>query len=59
MAKTKIVTTKKGGVGGGKAAKKKKSLKTLGKQVRRTHKGYTMKNIIKGQMTFKRRGHKR
>ena len=57
--KTKIVSTNKSKVAGspsrgGKPGKSKTFSKYLAKKVRRTHKGYTMKNIIKGQMTFKK-----
>lgn len=51
MAKTKIVSTNKLGKG---AKKKKSGFKQMTRKVRRTHKGYGMKNIIKGQMTFKK-----
>lgn len=52
--KTKLVTTLKQG---GKL--KKKFAKKLTKKVRRTHKGYGMKSIVKGQMTYKRKSRKR
>jgi hypothetical protein len=54
--KTAIVTTKKapGGV-----SKGNKFAKRLTKKVHRKHSGYSMKNITKGQMTYKRKGRKR
>ena len=50
MAKTKIVSTDKLG----KGAKKKNWHKHMVRKVHRTHKGYPMKAITKGQMTYKR-----
>lgn len=52
--KTKLVTTQKRS---GKLPKK--FAKKLTKKVRRTHKGYGMKHIVKSQMTYKRKGRKR
>ena len=57
MSKTRIVTTQRNGAG--KKRSKTNQLRRMTKKTHRTHKGYSMKNIIKGQMTFKRRGRKR
>ena len=54
--KTKIVSTNK--LGKGKLGKKKWA-KHMTKKVRRSHKGYSMRAITKGQMTYKRKGRKR
>jgi hypothetical protein len=51
MPKTKIVTTMKKN----SAAKKKKSFHKMGKKTHRTKSGYSMKGILKGQMTYKSR----
>jgi hypothetical protein len=50
MAKTKIVTTNKNGKHKGKG---KKFARRLTSKKHATHKGYSMKNIVKGQMTYK------
>ena len=48
--KTKIVTTKK------KNSKMSRKIgKHITKKVRRKHSGYSMKRILKGQMTYKSR----
>lgn len=56
MSKTRIV-----GTGKNTAGKKSKtnSLKHMTKKVHRTHKGYGMKRIVKGYMTYKKKGKKR
>ena len=56
MAKTRIESTNKDGKG---AKKKRKGFKHMTRKVSKTHKGYPMKSIIKGQMTYKRKGRKR
>lgn len=55
MSKTRIVSTHKS-----KSGKKgKKFAKRLTSKVHKTHKGYSMKRILKGQMTYKgKRGKK-
>lgn len=52
--KTTIVTTHRN-----KAKLKKKFAKTIAKKVHKTHKGYPMKKITSGTMTYKRKGRKR
>ena len=51
MAKTRIVTTQRN-----KAGKRKKGTHVITKKVHRSHKGYPMKRILKGQMTYKKGG---
>jgi hypothetical protein len=55
---TTIVTTHHNGTKGGKG-KGKKFAKRLTKKHHRTKHGYSMKSILKGQMTYKRKGRKR
>lgn len=61
--KTKIVSTHKHGVAGAQSGKThkggKKFAKRLTSKVRKVHKGYPMKGIVKGTMTYKRKGRKR
>ena len=55
MAKTRIVSTNKGE----KSGKRKKGFKHMTRKVKKSHKGYPMKSILKGQMTYKGKGKKR
>jgi hypothetical protein len=62
--KTTIITTKRHNVAGSaergaKAGTGKKFAKNITKKVHKTHKGYGMKSILKGQMTYKRKRGKR
>ncbi len=56
MAKTRIVTTQKNG-GHGKH-KGKKAFRHMTKKVHRTHKGYSMKRVVKSH-NISKRGKKR
>jgi hypothetical protein len=53
---TTIVTTHHNGTKGKKGKKFERRLTT---KHHRKHKGYNMKSIVKGQMTYKRKGRKR
>lgn len=61
MAKTKtaILTTHNNGGGKGKRKTKGNFAKQMTRKTHRKHKGYPMKSIVKGEMTYKRKGRKR
>jgi hypothetical protein len=54
---TSIVTTHHNGTKGKK--KGKKFAKRLTRKHHRKHSGYSMKSILKGQMSYKKKGRKR